>query len=122
MGSAFAMDKDASQEKPVQEDQTSECHQCPCCLEPIPYPALLTCAQLCEDGDPSHTFHRECIRKHLCEGTGAYGCPICRRPVKKELEETYKREVQPEERMSLADMLSALDEVPSMRENVVFAT
>jgi len=74
------------------DKEVSDSCTCPICLERLYDPSLITCAELFVDADICYHVHRDCIRKHLIEGAGVYGCPLCRKPVKPRLWCKYPRE------------------------------
>ncbi|HBR70219.1 TPA: hypothetical protein DIC20_02770 [Candidatus Dependentiae bacterium] len=82
---------DGKKEIPAEVEEVKTA-TCPICLSDIePSEAILTCEELCEDGDARHIFHKECLTRQLKEGVGVYGCPVCRKPLKDELEKEYVR-------------------------------
>jgi hypothetical protein len=114
IGSSFAMNNNDPKGKEPIEESAFEKAVCPICLDDIKdYSAnpiavekrtFLTGAELFADGLATHVFHTACIEKQLREGVGIYGCPLCRKPLKKELEKKYLRHRQPEEILRLRDL------------------
>jgi hypothetical protein len=109
--SIFAMDNNA----PKGKEPAEEAVTCSICLEDIEgystdpllgkQRSYLTGSELFVNGSEKHVFHTGCITQHLKKGTGIYGCPLCRKPLKKELEEAYSRERPPGGTMRLEDLV-----------------